>query len=415
MQSLLNGYRALDLTDEKGFLCGQILGGLGADILKIEKPGGDDARNTGPFYKDTPHPEKSLYWMFCNLNKRGITLNIESADGQEIFRKLVKSADFVFESFDPGYLDRKGLGYRALHDINPHVILTSITPFGQTGPYSHFQYADLPVWAMGSVMTECGDTDRAPVQIPFQTGFYGGLHGAMGSMVAHYHRGLTGQGQHVDVSIQQAGILTLMNRVEVWDLYRVHTPPSGQHINNPRKCGFLRQRVIYPCKDGWVHIQFSGGPEGIVRSSNELMRMTAEAGLAGDYAEYDFHNCDGQTISQQERTALEDTLIRFLMTKTKKELMALALERELILGPLLNIGDIWDSPHFRARGYWEEMEHPELRDAITYPGAPVRIPEAPWRHHRPAPLIGQHNREIYEGELGISTEQLAALKGCGVI
>ena len=133
-ETMLSPYRVLDLTDEKGLLCGKILGDLGADVIKIERPGGDPARNIGPFYHDEPDPEKSLFWFALNTSKRGITLDIEKADGKEIFKKLVKSADFVIESFAPGYLDKLGLGYSELERLNPGIIMVSITPFGQTGP-----------------------------------------------------------------------------------------------------------------------------------------------------------------------------------------------------------------------------------------------------------------------------------------
>ena len=412
---LMSGYRALDLTDEKGLLCGQILGGLGVDVIKIEKPGGDRSRNIPPFYNDIVHPEKSLYWMHSNRNKRGITLNIETDDGREIFQQLVKTADFVFESFDPGYMDGLGLGYQALEEINPRLIMTSITPFGQTGPYSKFKYADLPLFAMGGVMQGCGEPDRAPVRTPNQTGFYGGVHGAMSSMVAHYYREQYDEGQHVDVSIQQAGILTMMTGVETWDLSGIKPQRRGQVYTASRVDDEITVRTLYPCKDGWIFIHFSGGPEGIVRSSNEMLRLADEAGLAGDYADYDFHDHDGQTVSQEERTALEDVMVRFLATKTKKELMELAVERELIQGPLFNIEEIWESPHYQARGYWEEIYHPELEDTITYPGAPVKISDAPWRTTRRAPLIGEHNEEIFIGELGFTNERFSFLKDQGII
>jgi len=411
----MSGYRALDLADEKGLLCGQILGGMGVDVIKIERPGGDEARNIPPFFADTPHPEKSLHWMCCNRNKRGITLNIETADGRDILRQLVKDADFLFESFDPGYMDSLGLGYEALEEINPRIVMTSVTPFGQTGPYSRFRYADLTLSAMGSVMPVCGDGDRAPVRIPYQAAFYGGLHAAMGSMVAHHHRELSGEGQHVDVSMQQAGILTLMIGVELWDLYGTVSPRMGQHFEYPRPTGNYLIRTIYPCKDGWVHIQYSGGPSGIIKSSNALLRMAAEAGLAGEYADYDFSDYDGQSITEEERVALEDAVIGFLKTKTKRELMDLALEKELIVGPLFNIEEIWESPHYSAREYWEEVYHPELGASITYPGAAVNIGNAPWRTVRRAPLIGEHNRDIYVDELGLSSDQLALMKSRGII
>src|SRR4030042_5428083 len=140
-ESLLSGCRALDLTDEKGFVCGQILAAMGVDVIKIEKPGGDPARFLPPFYHDKPDPEKSLFWFAFNTSKRGITLNIETTGGQEIFKRLAATADFVIESFPPGYLDRLGLGYPAMEKINPGIIVVSITPFGQTGPYKDYKAA----------------------------------------------------------------------------------------------------------------------------------------------------------------------------------------------------------------------------------------------------------------------------------
>lgn len=175
-ESLLDGYRVLDLTDEKGLLCGRMLADLGADVIKIEKPGGDPARFRGPFYKDDPHPEKSFYWFALNLNKRSVTLDVETADGRDIFNRLVKTADFVIESFPPGHMKDIGLGYEALEKINPRVILTSITPFGQTGPYKDWKASELVAWAMGGFMFLCGDADRAPVQIACpQSYFHAGV------------------------------------------------------------------------------------------------------------------------------------------------------------------------------------------------------------------------------------------------
>ena len=185
-QSLLAPFRALDITDEKGFLCGKVLGDLGADVIKIEKPGGDPARSIGPFYHDIPDPEKSLYWFAFNMNKRGITLDIETADGQQIFKKLATTADFVIGSFPPGYMDKLGLGYSALSEINPQTIVTSITPFGQTGPYQDFKGSDIVAMAMSGLMYLIGDPDRPPVRISFpQAYLHAGVEGAVGSMVAH--------------------------------------------------------------------------------------------------------------------------------------------------------------------------------------------------------------------------------------
>lgn len=201
VEPMLAPYRVLDLTNDWGFLCGRLLADLGADVIKIEKPGGDLARNIGPFYHDIPHPEKSLYWFFYNANKRGITLNIGTADGREIFRKLVKAADFVIESFPPGYIDEMGLGYSVLSEVNPRIIMTSITPFGQTGPYSKYTASDIVSMASCGWMYKCGDPDRPPVQMGSpQACLHGATQAVAGTLMAHYYREMTGEGQHVDAS-----------------------------------------------------------------------------------------------------------------------------------------------------------------------------------------------------------------------
>ena len=161
-EPLLGSHRVLDLTDEKGWFCGKILGDLGADVIKVEKPGGDPARNTGPFYHDIIEPEKSLYWMALNTNKKGITLDIETPDGREIFKKLLKTADVVIESFAPGYMDKLGLGYSELSKINPGIILTSVSGFGQEGPYRDYKAPDIVVRALGGLIYTVGEADRPP-------------------------------------------------------------------------------------------------------------------------------------------------------------------------------------------------------------------------------------------------------------
>jgi crotonobetainyl-CoA:carnitine CoA-transferase CaiB-like acyl-CoA transferase len=261
--SLLGGCRVLDLTDEKGLLCGKLLAELGADVIKIEPPGGDPARSTGPFYKDITHPEKSLFWFFTNLYKKSITLNIESSDGSNIFRRLVESADFVIESFEPGYMESLGLGYPELEKINPRIIVTSITPFGQTGPYAHYKATDLVGVSMGGMVYISSEIDRQPNRVSSpQFYFMGGLHGATGSMVAHYHRELTGEGQHVDVSCQQAVVLSLMVVAEIWDMLKFSYRGMGPNFAGARPgAGPLFSRVIYPCKDGHVIALITGAAQ----------------------------------------------------------------------------------------------------------------------------------------------------------
>jgi len=255
-EGVLSGYRVLDVADEKGLLCGRVLGDLGADVIKIEKPGGDPARDIGPFYKDTPDRENSLFWFFTNASKRGITLNLETVDGRDIFKRLVKTAHFIIESFEPGYMAGLGLGYQDLEKINPSLVVTSITPFGQVGPYAHHKAIEMTLAAMGGHMQLFGEEDRPPLRIGQPQAFFqGSMQGAMGSMVAHYHRELTGEGQHVDASCQQAVSLSLMNAIEMWDVSRRNIKRAGARTT----IGIAPQKRIWLCKDGHVCIHVEAG------------------------------------------------------------------------------------------------------------------------------------------------------------
>ena len=207
---MLGCYRVLDLTSEKGFLCGRALGDFGADVIKIERPGGEPGRNIGPFYRDIPDSEKSLYWYAFNANKRSITLDIETSDGREIFKRLVKSADVVIESFAPGYMDKIGLGYNVLSEINPGIILTSVSGFGQKGPYRDYNDRDLAVWALSGYMYITGEPDRPPLAPSYpHAHLIGAMNGAVGTMVALCHRRLTGKGQQVDASSHQGLVFAI--------------------------------------------------------------------------------------------------------------------------------------------------------------------------------------------------------------
>jgi crotonobetainyl-CoA:carnitine CoA-transferase CaiB-like acyl-CoA transferase len=206
VELLLEPYRVLDLTDAKGLLCGKILADLGADVIKIERPGGDPARNIGPFYHGIPHPEKSLFWFAYNANKKSITLNIESTDGQELLKKLVAKTNIVLESFTPGYMESLGLSYEKLTSVNRQLIMVSISAFGQTGPYKDYKASDIVLVAMGGSMYLYGDSDRPPVRISFpQAYLHASADAAVASVIALYYQQVIGEGQHVDVSAQESG------------------------------------------------------------------------------------------------------------------------------------------------------------------------------------------------------------------
>jgi len=404
----------LDLTDEKGLYCGKVLGDLGADVIIVEPPQGHPARNRGPFYKDQVHPEKSLYWFALNTSKRSITLNLETRDGRELFKELVKTAHFVVESFPPGYLDSLGLGYDDLAQIRPDIILTSITPFGSTGPYSQYQGSDLICQAMGGLVYICGEAGRPPVKVACdQAYFQGGLQGAVGSLIAHYYRLMTGEGQHVDVSIQQAivGGMGIGGPHEDWDLNRVIHQRAGIPFHQgPIRGVAPRQPVVNECKDGYVGISALRCP------LMPVLQWLEDSGW--DVAELKQREWTLDTIdflTKPERDIIDPLVDQLVRSKTKREIWEGALKYRIPWTPLQTPADLFEDRHLRERNFFVPVAHDDLQDTITYPGPPANLSETPWRIRGRAPRIGEHNLEIYEKELGLSREELSMLKTIGAI
>jgi len=411
---MLSPYRVLDLTDEKGFLCAKILGDLGADVIKIEQPGGDPSRGIGPFYHDIPHSERSLYWFAYNTNKRGITLNIKTPQGKEILKQLVKRAHFIVESFTPGYLDNLKLGYKALNEINPQIILTSITPFGQTGPHSKYKASDIVTVAASGLMYLCGDPDRPPVHTSFpQSYLHAGAEAAAGTMIAHYYRELSGEGQWVDVSIQESTLGATMNAPSFWDLNQVILERAG-----PFRVGLssqARQRLIWECRDGYVAFAIFGGAFGAPTNRALVKWMDSEGMASQDLLMMDWESFDMATATQQQFDHFAQPISKFFLLHSKRELYHGAIDRGIMLCPVATIEDIVDDPQLRARDFWEEVEHAEVGTAITYPGAFIKPSDMCVKIRRRAPMVGEHNEEIYGGELGLSEQELAHLRQDRVI
>lgn len=410
---LLAPYRVLDLTDEKGFLCGRILADLGADVIKVEKPGGDESRWIGPFVGGVPHKERSLYWYAYNANKRGITLNIKTKAGRQIFERLVKTADVVIESFSPGYLDELGLGYSALNELNPGIILTSITPFGQDGPYSRYKASDIVVMAMGGFMYVTGDPDRPPVWISLpQASLHAGAQGAAATMIALHFREVTGEGQHVDVSMQQCIALTLYNAPETWDLNRRNVKRSGRMIVRPLTG--LRRTQTWACKDGYVSMILFGARRA--RENRALVQWMNEEGMANDFLlQFDWENWDLDRTTQDTIDRIEEPISEFFLTHTKMELYKGSMERGFLLFPVNDAKDIMEDKQLASRDFWVKVNHPELNTKITYPSSFIRSSEVYCGIRVRAPLVGEHNLEIYHEELGISSQELETLAQIGVI
>lgn len=417
-EGALAGFRILDLTDHKGLYCAKVLADLGADVIKIEPPGGDPSRNTGPFYKDTPDPEKSLFWWAYNTSKRGITLDIGTAEGKDIFLRLAKTADIVVESFSPGYMDGLGLGYSELSRINPGIIVTSITPFGQTGPRSDWKAPDLVAWALGGQAFVTGDEDRPPCRISFpQAYLHAGNQAASGTLAALYHREETGEGQHVDVSMQESVVWTLLSVIQFWDMMGFNMFRGG----SKRRMGGPVARVLFPCKDGHMSFLIGGGQLASI-SMPALVRWMAEENMLGAFEDRKDWTADDWTTkvdywstTQEEIDAQEESLIRFFANKTKEELYEQALRRRIILYPASTVKDVAENAQLKEREFYTQVEHPELGGSVTYMGAPYKMGETPWRISRRPPLIGEHNEEIYRSELGLSDEELRGFAEAGVI
>ncbi|MFC1924962.1 CaiB/BaiF CoA transferase family protein [Chloroflexota bacterium] len=394
-ENLMSPYRVLDLTDEKGMFCGKILGNLGADVIKIESPGGDPSRMIGPFFHDIPDPEKSLYWFAYNTNKRSITLDIKSSEGQEDFRRLVKNADFVIESFHPGYMDSLGLGYPVLSEINPGIIVTSITPFGQSGPYRDYKISDIVAMAMSGMMYVVGDPDRPPVRISVPQAYaIAGAEATVGTLIAHYYRELTGEGQYIDMSIHESVALTVMEMPTVWEFYRVVEKRLGgiRKMATPPR---VFQRYIWPCKDGHVSITpIWGGLIGAATSGGLVELMDAE-GMAPDFLkEIDWMKLDMREVDQERYDRIAEYVGKFFMKHTRAELHQMAINKGVMLYPVNNIEDIMGDAQLKARESLAKVEHPDMGTSITYPRAFAKFSKTSCSLRRP-PRIGEHNEEVF--------------------
>jgi benzylsuccinate CoA-transferase BbsE subunit len=412
---MLSPYRVLDLTDEKGLFCSKILADLGADVIHIERPHGNSARMIPPFYGNTPGPEKSLFWFAFSAGKRGITLNLDTEAGKDILKILGKTADFLVESYPVGYLDGIGLGYDVLRKENPGIIMASITPFGETGPYKDYKAGDLIASAMGGMVYCTGEPDRAPIRISIDQAYcQASVHAAAGLMIALTARANSGRGQHIDVSMQAGMVRTLHTQLPYWEYSRHIVQRSGVW----RFRGGAATREIWPCKDGFVSWMFFGGAVGTQQMQLMVKWMEAR-GMAGSLsgAVQDWSKVDLTKVSQDTIKGWEKIIGDFFGSFTKKELYGEALTRRIPLTPLNSIPDVVRDEQLATRDFWVDVEHPELGTSLHYPGPFFKTSNsavAPEIQRR-APLLGKHNREIYGGEMGLRKDEMDALAREGII
>jgi crotonobetainyl-CoA:carnitine CoA-transferase CaiB-like acyl-CoA transferase len=397
--SALNGIRILDLADEKGMFCGKLLADMGAEVIKIERPGGDPARGIGPFAENTPHPDKSLYLWYHNTNKRGITLNLEDNEGQEIFKRLARVADAVIETFPPGCLSRLGLDYPTLSKLNPHLIMTSITNFGQTGSRKDYKSCDIVASALGGQMYVCGKPDTPPLK-PYgeQSYLIASIFGAIGTLLALFQRHHSNVGQHVDISMQEC-IAAVIEHVNVCYLYDGVVPKrqGPLHWNNAFR--------LFPCRDGYILLS-------LFQQWDTLVEWVDSDGMAADLK-------DPKWQHQETRLQGIEHIIQVLERWTKTHTVAELMEQgQLMCFPwatVNSLGKLVENPQLAERGFFLEIAHPELDTCFKYPGAPYKFSQTPWQISRRAPLVGEHNEEIYHRELGLSKEKIADLISKGVI
>ena len=380
----LSGYRVLDLADEKCMLCSRLLADMGADVIRVEKPG-DSARDLS-------------FWQ-ANIGKLAITLDLEAKQGRAIFQRLVKTADVVVESYQPGYLDSSGLGYSQLSQINPKLIMASITNFGQSGLYRDYKSCDMVASALGGQVYVCGAPETPPLK-PFgpQAYYSACLFAAVGILLALWNRHTTGKGQHIDISVQDCVVATL-DHVLVRYFYEgvVARRQGSLYWNNAFR--------TFPCRDGYILLS-------LFQQWETLVEWLDSEGMVEDLT-------DNKWRDRGYRLKHLDHVIEVLERWTRSHAVAELVEPgQLMRFPWAEVSSIprlLDSPQLKERGFWVEMEHPETGRKYKFPGTPVKLSRSPWRVGSHVPSAGEHNKEIYQGELGLSEQELAALVRKGVI
>ena len=404
----LDGVRVIELAGALGEWCGRLLADMGADVIKIEPPGGGATRLVGPFVDDVPHSERSLAFWHRNTSKRAVTLDLEHATGRALLRRLVAGADVLLETLPPGAAAALGLTYEVLARENPRLVICSITPFGPDGPYAGLATTDLVSMALGGPMQSCGydpEEDLPPVRPGPDHSFHTAGHFACtGILAALLERETSGLGQHLDVAAHDCLSVTVEFANTFWYYARnVVRRQTGRHAYP-----WITARTQYQCADGrYINLALPRDE----RTWQALVQMVTEKGLGDDLD-------DPALLDPATRFAAGsrayDVLHVLCATHTADELFHLGQRLGLTWGAVRPPEAWLDDPHAKQRGFLVEVEHPELRRSFTYPGAPFIAHDSPWRIRRRAPLVGEDNEAVY-AELGLSAADLAALRADGAV
>ena len=410
----LAGTRVLELCDERGQFCGKLMADLGADVIKIEPPGGESTRSVGPFLNDEPHRDRSLYFWHYNTSKRGITLNLETDDGRALFRRLAAKADVVLESRSPGRMPSLGLGYEDLAPENPGLIMCSITPFGQTGPWRDHKTSDLLHLAAGGQMASSGyDPEDVPDAPPIAPGggnaWHMGSHYAyMAIMAAMFHREMTGEGQYIDASIHEACALTTEGAVPIY-IYtgRVVRRHTGRAASPDQS-----EATQFNTKDGgWVNITRSGSSL-TPRRLRGLAEWMDQYTLADDLLDEKYQTQDG---IEAHTSHINEIMGNFFAQLPHEEAWHGGQKLGFPWGAVRSMDEVVEDAHLQDRRFFVEVEHPELGQSFIYPGQATIYNGSPGQISRRAPLLGEHSQEVLCGELGLSLEELRMLTEAGVV
>ena len=380
----LDGMRVIDLTrGTVGPFCTRLLGDYGADVVKIEPPDGDPSRHVPPFFEDEPGPERSGLFLFLNTNKRSVVLDLKTDGGREDLLRLVQDADAVIENFKPGTLERLGIGYDVLSEVNPMVVLTSLTNFGQDGPYRDYEATDLTIFGMGGNLQTAGDAELEPVKTAGRmTGYHGGFVGALATMVALHGSKERGEGEHVDLALFETATHSIDAR-----LAQLMGHQYTGHIAG--RAGVVSQvgSGVFPCVDGFFII--SSGPSRLPG----VMRMIGREDL--------LEHPDWSTVAARSAPErVEEFTVHLLpwtLERTKAELRQACEDFGVLAGPINTIEDLLKDPSFVEREFFHTIDHPET-GPLTYPGYHFTLhrEEGPMPERRHAPLLGAHTQEVLD-------------------
>ena len=406
MNKTLDGMRVIELAQYiSGPYCGMLLAGLGARVTKVEEPaGGDIARRCGPYPQNIPHPDQSGLFHYLNRNKRGITLDVGKPAGREIFLKLIQDADVLVEDMRPQVAENLQLDYRHLSEINPNLIVISITPFGQTGPYKDYKAYAINASALGGMSTIVGEPGREPLTPPFSLGnFQTGIISANAVMFAWMARQKGAPGQHIDIS-----------EAESWAIFHTGNVVSA-FIYSGRKRTRTGHRTyapypytLLPCKDGYLSMIALRGSEW-----KRFLEVVGDGKVPEWYASDDRFK-DRLKAGLEYADVLDDLLAPWLMSHTREEIFARCREKHVPFTPVRNIDEVVNCAHLNKRKYFEAIR---CQDAETFkcPGAPVRFSQSAWNLETAAPNLAQHNSEVYGAQLQYSEAELAQLHKTNII